>query len=66
MDFGDQGSQVTEAMTADMVARARSAAAVKRFPEIGKCYNCERPITGRNFCDTECRDEYEEFRNKIK
>lgn len=46
----------------------RDIAIHNRAPELpfnGECYNCEAPVTGGCFCDSDCRDDYDK-RMKLK
>lgn len=65
MDFADIGSETTERATADAIAKVQQAAQIKRFPLIGKCYNCEASLVDRPFCSTDCREDYEEVKQRI-
>lgn len=64
MDFIDHSSELADIENENLVKAARARASIKRFPFIGKCYNCEAELTDRNFCDVACRDEYEEFKKR--
>lgn len=59
-DIADIGSDATEAATAESLAAVRAKAQIKKFPFIGRCYNCERKLSEGRFCDAECRDDYED------
>lgn len=62
-DVTDIGSQVTEEATAAAINAVRLRAQ-SGLPFKGECYNCEAHLSVHNFCDKECRDEYEEFNRK--
>jgi len=46
----------------EQAERHLEAARSKRRPVLfitGSCYNCGEPIGAREFCDADCRDDYE-------
>lgn len=65
MDFADIGSEVTEAITAQAILKARQAVEVLRYT--GSCHNirCGDDLEEGLFCNIKCRDEYEKLR-KLK
>ena len=51
-------AQEMEAWYRSQSLDARAVAAVP-MPFTGQCYNCEELIEHDNFCDTNCRDDYQ-------
>jgi len=51
-------AQEMEAWYRSQSLDARAVAAVT-MPFTGQCYNCEESIEHDNFCDANCRDDYQ-------
>ena len=53
--------QIDDAQEMDAWYRSRSldARVAIPMPYTGQCYNCEELIEHDNFCDTNCRDDYQ-------
>jgi hypothetical protein len=58
MDDTDRATEREENARADALRERKPAG-----PEAtGQCLNCERPLApGLRWCDSECRDEWQEF-----
>jgi hypothetical protein len=66
MDFADISSDLNDLENEQLVNQARAKAMIKKFPYNGHCYNCEDPLEEpKVFCDSLCRDEYEEMKVKL-
>lgn len=63
MDEIDLGSELAELQTELSIERVRRQAAKGGLVFKGQCYNpsCEEPLKDRNFCNAQCRDEYDQF-----
>jgi hypothetical protein len=62
MDEFDRATALEEAERDACVAAARNQPAM---PAVGHCYNCNEPLpTGRLFCDTDCRDDFQKRTRK--
>lgn len=56
----DDGSETAEFL---LQVALNNAGKYKFLPFVGRCYNCESRLSDSNFCDSDCRDDYEK-RNK--
>ena len=63
MDDIDFGSELAEKHNELSLQRVRSEAAKGGLVFKGQCYNplCEEPLEDRNFCNAQCRDEYDYY-----
>ena len=52
----DKGQEADQFFLEVAMANAR---AEKTLAFIGRCYNCECRLSHGNFCDQDCRDDYE-------
>ena len=60
-DIIDLANDLAGQLTAAYVAHERSQN--PRLPYTGQCYNCDAPMPdGRNFCDADCRDDWQKRR----
>jgi len=60
MDLSDRATAREEEMLQDSLA---AVARQPKMPFTGYCYNCEATITRGNFCDADCRDDFEKREN---
>lgn len=63
MDEIDFGSELAAKHNEASIEAVRREAAKGGLRFKGECYNplCEEPLTDRNFCGAQCRDEYDQF-----
>jgi hypothetical protein len=66
MDEGELGERAASRFIEASLKQAQAQAIASKLPFKGTCYNCDAELANRNFCDTECRDEYEEIERKRK
>ena len=58
MDACDS-AKALEDLTIKLALKNRKAEA--ELPEVGACHYCEAIIEKGNFCDSDCRDDYEKM-----
>ncbi len=47
------------------IEQARARAGQLEVQATGFCLNCSEPLSGRRFCDADCRDDYQKT-NKMR
>ena len=58
----DRAQEREEELRSDAL---REVKLVPTLKPCGVCYNCGEPITSGEFCDADCRDDYERLQKRL-
>lgn len=58
IDFGDKAQEINDTFLAETLAKQKRK--TLSIPFSGSCLSCGEPVHERRFCDSDCREHWEE------